>query len=300
LKRRHVLWRTSLVAATGIVLLLTVRRWWNLARDGAGPQFYATVAGSNAPVPPSTDTATDSDRDGLPDVVEDKLAVRYAPIVILAAGERRLPASIDWLLARVPSLPGHGFPDDVRGGSSDPNDWVTYVHVYPRLNGGISLQYWFFYPFNDGPLWFDHEGDWEHVTVDLDHLGAAIDASFAQHSDNNPGVTLVWTAVHKVDEHPLVLSALGSHASYPDQATVRWFDRVSQCTDTIDCKDPIWRTWEVGGGLFNMGERGEGLGRHAAFAYAGRWGSVGYFSLLRPAPRGPMLQRSFASDFKKR
>ena len=35
-------------------------------------------------------------------------------------------------------------------------------------DGGVLVQYWFFYPFNDAHWLFDHEGDWEHVAVRLE------------------------------------------------------------------------------------------------------------------------------------
>jgi hypothetical protein len=279
-------------------LLLTGHRERDVTRDGAGVYLSGTsVEIGNLPSVPD-DPSTDSDGDGLPDAFEATLAARYAPIVILAPDERNRPASIGWLLARVQTLPGNEFGDSVRAGSSDPRDWVTYVHVFPRLDGRISVQYWFFYPFNDGPLWFDHEGDWEHVTVDVDREGGAVYVSFAQHADNNPGVTRPWFDVNKAGEHPVVLSALGSHASYPDQPGVRWFERTSGCTDVSTCTDPIWRTWEKGG-LVNMGERGHTLGAPAAFRFTGRWGSHGHFPWLRPAPRGPMFQRGFQAAAPK-
>ena len=250
--RRYLLsWTLLLATSLGMFLLLTGHRERDVTRDGAGVYLSGTsVEIGNLPSVPD-DPSTDSDGDGLPDALEATLAARYAPIVILAPDERNRPASIGWLLARVQTLPGNEFGDSVRAGSSDPRDWVTYVHVFPRLDGRISVQYWFFYPFNDGPLWFDHEGDWEHVTVDVDREGGAVDVSFAQHADNNPGVTRPWFDVNKAGEHPVVLSALGSHASYPDQPGVRWFERTSGCTDVSTHRSDLahlgkrvdWSTW---------------------------------------------------------
>jgi hypothetical protein len=44
-------------------------------------------------------------------------------------------------------------------GSNDPRNWTACTHVFPRKDGGINVQYWFFDPYNDGPLFFDHDGD---------------------------------------------------------------------------------------------------------------------------------------------
>ncbi len=54
----------------------------------------------------------------------------------------------------------------------------TFVHPFIVEVGGaggtsgyeIILQYWFFYPFNDGGN--DHMGDWEHINVAISPLGA--------------------------------------------------------------------------------------------------------------------------------
>ena len=85
----------------------------------------------------------DVDRDGLPDALEASLAARFAPAVILDPQEDNRPASIAWLLSRIGGLgrldaDRGSFPADVRAGSTDPRDWVTYVHVYPRTDGAST------------------------------------------------------------------------------------------------------------------------------------------------------------------
>jgi Vacuolar protein sorting-associated protein 62 len=245
----------------------------------------------------------DADRDGLADAWESTLAARYAPIVLLAPSDRYRPASIEWILSRFPSVSGSrrkqlsaslggkttAFSAEVRKGSGDPRDWVTYVHVYPRTDGGINVQYWFFYPFNDGMVLFDHEGDWEHVTVETDAKGRPRALLLAQHGNNRPGVPRSWADVRKDGDHPIVWSARGTHASYSDARSSPWFERVSGCITPIDCRGPIWRTWE-GGGLANIGERDALLGQGDAFAYDGRWGGSGHWFGPRAAPRGPVQQ----------
>lgn len=242
----------------------------------------------------------DVDRDGLPDALEASLAKRFAPAVILDPHEGNRPASIAWLLSRIGGLgrlaaDRDSFPAEVRAGSADPRDWVTYVHVYPRTDGGINLQYWFFYTYNEGPLFFDHDSDWEHVTVEVDPSGQPHGVYFAQHGNNNPGVYRAWAEVRKIGEHPVVLSARGTHASYADQASLAWFEHASACAAVDACRDPIWRTWE-GGGLVNVGERGAVLAAPEALAYGGRWGSAGRFLRSRSAPPGPLHQSGFSTD----
>jgi hypothetical protein len=291
-----------------VVLIVGVRGG---RHSGHGGPIRGAVAGPmvRSPRPLAHD---DADRDGLPDSLEAVLAARYAPVVVLAPDERNRPASIGWLLARVApagtsadaagkglltghfDIGGHVFSSDVRAGSGDPRDWVTYAHVYPRIDGGISLQYWFFYPYNQAPLFFAHEGDWEHITVELGPDGAPRTVDFAEHSNNDPGVARPWSQVRRTGDHPIVLSARGTHASYPDQAAVPWFDVTSRCPSIDGCADTIWRTWE-GGGLVNVGERGAAVGAGELLAYRGRWGSNGRLLRSRPAPRSPFQQRGFWS-----
>lgn len=265
----------------------------------------------------------DADRDGIPDALEDELAERYAPIVILDKDDWNRPASIEWLLGRpefregaravvtesiVPVLPptGASFRHETRKGSDDPEDWVTYVHVYPRVDGGISIQYWFFFPYNDGPLFFNHESDWEHLTVRLDENLEPIGMDLSRHADNNPGPFFAWDAIRREGDRPVVLSANGTHATYASLSDLAWFEKAGDCADLEDCEHPVWRTWE-GGGLENLGERGHPRRTLAATAVAddgpllsvahalffpGTWGQRG----LMPgtsAPPGPMHQRGF-------
>jgi hypothetical protein len=299
------------VAGLFFVLVL-VFGWRGFGRRGGGEPAIRTVRAAmtgRAPRPLGRD---DADRDGIPDSLEQALAARYAPVVVLAPDEQNRPASTRWLLGRIAprgmspddvgrallagrvALGGADFPDEVRAGSGDPRDWVTYVHVYPRVDGGINIQYWFFYPYNRAPLFFDHEGDWEHITVELAPDGDPRAVYFSEHGNNNPGVARTWNDVRRSGDHPIVLSARGTHASYPDQASVAWFDRASQCRSLDGCADPVWRTWQAGG-LTNVGERGAVLGASEVLAYAGRWGGAGHFLRSRPAPQSPLQQGGFAS-----
>jgi Vacuolar protein sorting-associated protein 62 len=298
--------------ATALFVLVLVFGFRGLARrDGTGSGIRAARAALSLRAPRPLDH-DDADRDGLPDALERALAAHYAPAVVLAPAERNRPASPPWLLARIAppgtsaedlgrsllagrfELGGADFPDEVRAGSGDPRDWVTYVHVYPRVDGGINVQYWFFYPYNRAPLFFDHEGDWEHITVDLAPSGAPRAVYFSEHGNNDPGVYRAWSEVRKAGDHPIVLSARGTHASYPDQQSVAWFDEVSRCRGIDACADPVWRTWEAGG-LANVGERGAIFGAGELLAYAGRWGGGGHFLRSRPAPHGPVHQGGFQS-----
>jgi len=247
--------------------------------------------------------AGDEDRDGLPDALEQELARRFAPIVVLDREDWNRPASIPWVLARggftetqpavmhaglVPAPGPSGaapFSAPTRRGSDDPQDWTTYVHVYPRADGEINLQYWFYYPYNDGPAFFDHESDWEHVTVRVDREGSPRGLYLAHHEENNPGAYRAWGRVRREGDHPVVLSALGTHASYARAADMPFFERAGACADLDRCAGPVWRTWE-GGGLADLGERAAPRILPEVIGFPGRWGASGLLPGTS-APVGP-------------
>jgi hypothetical protein len=253
-----------------------------------------TPRGAEGSLPPLAEG--DLDEDGLADEEEASLASRFAPIVILDRRDAHRPASIPWLLragARGGPSGTLRIPKSARRGSSDPREWTAYVHVYPRADGGINLQYWFFYPYNDGPLFFDHDADWEHVTVRLDADRAPVGAYLARHGNDHPGPFWRWAHLRRSGDHPVVLSALGSHATYANGSDVAWYDRASSCTKLVGCPDPIWRTWE--GGLPNLGERTRPLVLSKMMEYAGRWGSSHWLPGTS-APFGPLQHRGTCAD----
>src|SRR5215204_2691973 len=96
---------------------------------------------------------------------------------------------------------------------------VVYASIASQEDQpGVSLQYWFFYYFND----FNnlHEGDWEMIQLlfDADSVEEAlaeqpIQVAFAQHSG---GETADWDApkLEREGTRPVVYASSGSHASY--------------------------------------------------------------------------------------
>jgi hypothetical protein len=261
--------------------------------------------------PPPPLAEGDEDQDGLPDALEHELAQRYAPIVILDKDDWTRPASAPWLLARNDfTSPPHGaalasvaaasasggataFSPETRAGSASQDDWVTYVHAYPRVDGGINLQYWFFYPYNDGPLFFDHESDWEHLTVHLDEDHKVKGVAMARHEDNDPGRYRSARSLRWEGDHVVVLSARGSHATYADHDDVPWFEAAGRCDNLARCDHPVWRTWQ-GGGLANVGERPALLLTDSAMTHPGRWGGTRFFPGTS-APHGPPFARGFCN-----
>ena len=108
--------------------------------------------------------------------------------------------------------------------------------MYYEYRRGHYVLYWFFYPYNrwerDG-LTETHEADWERIVVRLDSDDLPIDVAYYWHYCK-PGKTLTWSEMADPPQglsfgdpiqgspleprrtHPIVWSALGGHASYPD------------------------------------------------------------------------------------
>jgi hypothetical protein len=176
---------------------------------------------------------------------------------------------------------------------------VTYGHLYPARDGGLLLQYWFFYPFNDSHYLFDHDADWEHVTVRLDHALRPLGGYYARHGDNAPGQWFAWSELAREGEHPVVLAARGSHASYASQRDARWYDRVCTARDparaeAVGCT--VWRTWERPrtGGILAVGHRAPPHPEARFISWPGTWGADGPLGLA-DAPRGPAFQQGWCA-----
>ena len=98
---------------------------------------------------------------------------------------------------------------------------LTYAHVVsdPLHPGQLALQYWFFYVFND----FNdkHEGDWEMIQLDFDAPTAQqallTKPALVGYSQHEGAESAHWgdSKLQLLDgTHPVVYSALGSHANY--------------------------------------------------------------------------------------
>ena len=191
-------------------------------------------------------------------------------------------------------------------GSTNTNDWIVYGHVYPNNFNGINIQYWFFYSYSDYHLGFNHEGDWENIIVELRNDLSVNDIYFYQHGDGK------WVPVGDVtwyeDTHPVVMSALGSHASYEsyqaclDHTFIPFPERGCYWCSSVECCDRAWFTWErgrplgspgfQGGGIVNVGEKYRSLNSQKFTSFSGRWGEIGD-TPWTSGPRGPAYQDSW-------
>jgi hypothetical protein len=114
-------------------------------------------------------------------------------------------------------------------GSTDPRDWKTYFHVYPSFDGGVMIQYWHVFAFNEfGGGFDDHGGDWDAsiqvwLAPDLTLRGVW----FSRHADDHPGTFFCANAdagcgapqVRLFDStHPVVTIDGGGHAAFRSPA----------------------------------------------------------------------------------
>ena len=279
----------------------------------------------------------DGDGDGIPDMWEDKLAIKFAPELHLPpqSEDWTRPANVDWYLARVhmrfehddcsdcqvlgvgaitqdnmwqQSHRGKNWrcahkgnwhasenqtnfflqpPNDSTHNGSAPNEWRAYDHVR-RIAGGYDVQYWYFFPYNDSVGSFNHEADWEHITVRVDDDGNFVSAWYAQHEGGKRYNANALTFVGGT--HPQVWIADGSHASYP---RVGSFDipGVPKFDDHTYDDGPVWTTWTS---LVHVGEKTQPRGGQSFIRYGGRWGEHGKTSVTT-GPRGPSFQGAWDS-----
>lgn len=128
-----------------------------------------------------------------------------------------------------------GIPQNLKSGNI--SRAMAYVRVLPFDKNTTDLQFWFFYPYNGhGQAWVRvgevyngyfpdstadfglgrHYGDWEHVTLRINHSEGSPKLQsmyFAQHSGG------YWYTPEQLtfeDGHPLVYVARFTHASYPN------------------------------------------------------------------------------------
>jgi hypothetical protein len=223
-------------------------------RSSAGWLILAALAGCVDP-DVDTDVETDALSSSLPPVAsmtpEAKLALgrRFAPLVNLHPQDRYRPGDAGAYYASATPMPDATLrvPDTWTNVRGEPVDGgVSRAPAYVRVadhQGSTFIQYYFFYgtngcqgfragtgtPFTPGQRTFDwcdfgyHEADWEHITVRLTPDRNAIERiHYATHGWHGR-----WYGPEEIgteNGHPIVFSALNSHASYPsDRAPYDFF-----------------------------------------------------------------------------
>ena len=256
----------------------------------------------------------DLDNDGIPDSKEEQLALRYAPYLHFADGEKFFPTDANYHIENSVLYIKSGdlnklvessttatsiaqyttedyFLNNTLGGFEEiAQDYqqrresfgdTIYAHVTSE-SGFIVVQYWFFYAFNPGSL-NQHQGDWEMIEVVLDSTETPQYAVYSQH---HTGERAEWTDVEKADEtHPRVYVALGSHASYFRS----YQGRLGTESDTVG---NAYTLKPENLEIVYLGEKG--TGNHPSsqdwLEFGGRWGNWARLidsSLGAAGPSGP-------------
>jgi hypothetical protein len=133
--------------------------------------------------------------------------------------------------------------------------------VYYEFKAGRSLTYRFFYAFNDAPGGgaFNHEGDWERISVELGPDNRARRVAYFQHDGY---CVLPWSAVERFRGHPVVFSVVGTHASYR---------RAGQFPLPLGTEDRA----AGGGGQWRAWDHLHDVTKEGWYGYGGAWGEVG-------------------------
>jgi len=172
---------------------------------------------------------------------------------------------------------------EVRHGEDDLRAAPVLYQYKPRR----YISYWFFYAYNDGQggTGLNHEGDWEHISINLrDRTTTPIEVAFFRHRCDP--LIRPWSEVWKYETtHPIVFSANGSHGSWPRPGE----DECNGTTDNMGYGDP----WDT---RINL----QSAWRQPWWGFGGAWGEMGGGPLPDPGsrtgPLGPSRHRRAALD----
>jgi len=195
-------------------------------------------------------------------------------------------------------------------GSADPEATAAEYYLVNREGPGegpITIQYWFFYPFNYQPVGGGlaeggfHEGDFESIGVLLS-AGGKKPRYVWMSRHNEEGRAFPWEdeALGRAEDHPRVFAARGSHATYencegqvrpldvkgliddhPTCDPVRQLHLLPEATPLIDLSRVGWACWH---GL--LGHRNGGRGVYE--------GSNKF--LIADAPESPLWQQKYGGE----
>jgi hypothetical protein len=179
--------------------------------------------------------------------------------------------------------------------------WIMPVYVLKpsRFGGAADIQYWFFYAYDDAAAGFNHESDWERVTVTVNEQGEMISLYLTEHENGtqflpddqsmcNGGFLSKYTmkqngtsgrvclAFSNEDDgqHPIVYSADGTHAVYPSGCATecQWSGYAGGTDDITTAAGPAWKGWLTSGALKNYEIVTDTTNW---LQYANLWGEIG-------------------------
>lgn len=193
-------------------------------------------------------------------------------------------------------------------GTADPDRSAAeyyLIHGTPGAGEPVSIQYWFFYPFNYQPAGDSfapggfHEGDFEAIGVLLSSSGEPRYVWMNRHDAE--GRAFPWSdpALTVDADHPQVFAARGSHATYencerqrrplqlegliddrPACDAVKRLELLPETTPLINLSRVGWACWQ---GLFGHRKGKRGIYEQLP-------------SLINDAPRSPLWQQKFGGE----
>lgn len=158
-------------------------------------------------------------------------------------------------------------------------EWKTYVVWRPKAGGLVDAEYWAFYPYNDGFLTFNHEADWEHVTVSIDPKanggqGRALRVFFSAHKGG--ATSNVGDPLLEMDgTHPISYVAKGTHANYGKPGTYGIPGIPLGVAKDVAKAAPAADVWKTEGSTVLVGTRAAPKNGQLFVKYWGRWGQIG-------------------------
>jgi hypothetical protein len=189
-------------------------------------------------------------------------------------------------------------PDDIKGMSK--GNMSKYYSIIKRMfgitdfsNPGVEvnwLKFYFFYGFSDNIWKFNHQGDWEHISLVI--VDGKLNSVFIKR--HGTGIMVNSSELKWEDGHFVIYSAKGTHGNYPysgkHKIDVKKTDfwKIRDIRDIInygkglkdvydDCNDGYkWETYK------NLLE----VNKQPWKNYAGAWGGAGLISETT-GPSGP-------------
>jgi hypothetical protein len=146
----------------------------------------------------------------------------------------------------------------VRNGLRD----ADQVPVYYDYKPGRWIRYWFFYAYDIGGAGFNHEGDWEGVTVHLN--GSTPTEIRLDRHKSDCGAVYPWSDMQFESGHVVVYAAQKDHGTYKDAGR----DSSPKChpfIDDIRAATTPWHTWQRLGNVR----------KQDWYGFGGAWGEPG-------------------------
>jgi hypothetical protein len=170
--------------------------------------------------------------------------------------------------------------DDVTRKGAPRADWKTYVVWRPKTGGLVDVEYWFFYPWNDGFTIFNHESDWEHVRVTIDPKangaqGRALEVKLSAHKGGTIAKADEARVTWEATTHVVSYVAKGTHANYLKPGTYDIEGTQGVAKDEAKAAAAPADVWQTESSLVLVGTRAAPKNGQVFVKYWGRWGELG-------------------------